>query len=153
MPDGLIDNDKASAVLTAIERSEREIVAVYAGPVSTPGPIGYQHLYLFGIARRALAQSISFRQMIEAKNSIVAQSLIRLQLDTLLRLYALFWVEDPESFSRQVFDGAAINRLKAADGSLMSDKYLRVYSRKGISSEPSGHELDHCGLDEGEACG
>ncbi|KAB1083760.1 hypothetical protein F4V91_30355 [Neorhizobium galegae] len=30
---------------------------------------------------------------------------------------------------------------------------LRVYSRKGISSEPSGHELDHCGLDEGEACG
>lgn len=27
------------------------------------------------------------------------------------------------------------------------------YSRKGISSEPSGHELDHCGLDEGEACG
>lgn len=29
---------------------------------------------------------------------------------------------------------------------------LRVYSRKPISSEPSCHELDHCGVHEGEAC-
>lgn len=29
---------------------------------------------------------------------------------------------------------------------------LRVCSRKRISSESSCHQLDHCGLDEGEAC-
>lgn len=30
---------------------------------------------------------------------------------------------------------------------------VRVHSRRRISSNPSGHKLDHCGLDEGEACG
>jgi hypothetical protein len=125
MSEGSIDNEKAAEVLTAIERSEREIFSVYATPVSKPGQIGFQHLYLFGVARRAVAQSVAFRQMIDAKNSIVAQSLIRLQLDTLLRLYALFWVEDPEAFAKLVFEGKSIDKIKAADGSLMKDSYLR----------------------------
>lgn len=46
-------------VLADIERSEKDILATYRGPVQTPGPVGYQHLYLFGIARRALAQSLA----------------------------------------------------------------------------------------------
>jgi len=121
-----IDDDNANLVLADIERSEREILNLYSGPVSTPGPVGYQHFYLFGIARRALAQSAAFRQMISSRNSIVASSLLRLQLDTVLRLYALFWVADPEEFSHQVFQGVAINKLKAADGSVMSDKYLKA---------------------------
>lgn len=121
-----IDDDNANQVLANIERSEREIIDIYSGPVSTPGPVGYQHFYLFGIARRALAQSAAFRQMISSRNSIVASSLLRLQLDTVLRLYALFWVADPEEFSHKVFEGVAIDKLKAADGSVMNDKYLKA---------------------------
>ena len=33
-----------------------------------------------------------------------------------------------------------------------SSPTLRVCSRKRISSEPPCHELDHSGLNEGEAC-
>jgi hypothetical protein len=95
------------------------------GKYLPPGPVGYQHFYLFGIARRALAQSAAFRQMVLSRNSIVASSILRLQLDTVLRLYALFWVADPEDFASKVFNGIAIDKLKAADGSLMKDKYLR----------------------------
>jgi hypothetical protein len=119
------EDDEANLVLADIERSEEEILAVYREPVSTRGAVGYQHLYLFGVARRALSQSIAFRQMIAARNSVVALSLIRLQLDTVLRLYALFWVDDAEHFAKEVFSGVAIDKLKAADGSLMKDKYLR----------------------------
>ncbi|API53619.1 hypothetical protein BMW22_20190 [Rhizobium leguminosarum] len=43
--------------------------------------------------------------------------------------------------------------LESLSDDLRLSETQRVYSRKGISSEPSGHELDHCGLDEGEACG
>lgn len=120
-----IEDDNANQVLADIERAEREILALYKGQVSTPGPVGYQHFYLFGIARRALAQSAAFRQMVLSKNSIVASSILRLQLDTVLRLYALFWVADPEDFASKVFNGTAIDKLKAADGSLMKDKYLK----------------------------
>jgi hypothetical protein len=94
-----IEDDNANLVLADIERSEREILALYEGQVSTPSLVGYQHFYLFGIARRALAQSAAFRQMVLSKNSIVASSILRLQLDTVLRLYALFWVADPEDFA------------------------------------------------------
>jgi hypothetical protein len=112
-----IADENANLVLADIERSEREILTLYKGHVSTPGPVGYQHFYLFGIARRALAQSAAFRQMVLSRNSIVASSILRLQLDTVLRLYALFWVANPEDF--------ASNKLKAADGSLMTDGYLK----------------------------
>jgi len=119
------EDDNANLVLSDIEQSEREIFALYERQISTPGPVGYQHFYLFGIARRALAQSAAFRQMVLSRNSIVASSILRLQLDTVLRLYALFWVADAEDFASKVFKGTAINKLKAADGSLMTDGYLR----------------------------
>lgn len=120
-----INDDQAELVLVDIERSEQELLAIYGEPVSLPGPIGYQHIYLFGIARRALAQSTAFRQMVLAKNSLVASSILRLQLDTVLRLYALFWVAEPEDFAKKVFNGTAVDKLKAADGSLMKDAYLK----------------------------
>jgi hypothetical protein len=118
------EDDNANLVLADIKRSEREILALYEKQVYTPGPVGYQHFYLFGIARRALAQSAAFQQMVLSQNSLVAASILRLQLDTVLRLYALFWIADSEDFAFQVFNGTAINRLRAADGSLLTDAYL-----------------------------
>jgi hypothetical protein len=140
-----IADENANLVLADIERSEREILALYEGHVSTPGPVGYQHFYLFGIGRRALAQSAAFRQMVLSRNSIVASSILRLQLDTVLRLYALFWVADAEDFASKIFKGTAINKLKAADGSLMTDGYLkgRVAARNAwiptVYGETSGY--------------
>lgn len=115
-------DEKAQAVLLDIERSEKDITDVYMRYLE--GDVGNQHFYLFGIARRALAQSAAFRQMIDARNSLVALSLLRLQLDTVLRLYALFWVKDPQTFATRVFNGEAVNKMKAADGNQLTDKYL-----------------------------
>jgi hypothetical protein len=117
------EDENATKVIADIERSEREILDLYKK--HCVGPIGHQHYYLFGIARRAIAQSVAFRQMIADRNSLVASSIIRMQLDTVLRLYALFWVADPEDFATRVFKGAQINKLKAKDGQKMSDKYLK----------------------------
>lgn len=110
--------------LADLERSERELLEVYQSRLSTLGNIGYQHFYLSGIARRTLAQSRAFKACVADKNALVALALVRLQLDTALRLYALFWVSDPELFAKDVLEGKQIDRLKAADGQLMKDKYL-----------------------------
>jgi hypothetical protein len=117
------EKEDPEQVLRDIERSERELLDLYQQ--HSRGPVGYQHFYLFGIARRALALSVAFRKMITDRNSLVASSIIRMQLDTVLRLYALFWVADPEDFAARVFKGTPINKLKAQDGQPLTDKYLR----------------------------
>jgi hypothetical protein len=73
------EDENASKIIADIERSEREILDLYEK--HCVGPIGHQHYYLFGIARRAIAQSVAFRQMIADRNSLVALSIIRMQLD------------------------------------------------------------------------
>lgn len=117
------NNENAINVLADIERSERELLRLYKARIG--GPFGYQHLYLFGVARRALALSAAFRAMVADRNSLVAASVVRMQLDTVLRLYALFWVAEPDKFAARVFQGTPINKLKSADGHLLTDKYLR----------------------------
>jgi hypothetical protein len=137
------EDDQVSLRLADIERSERDILAVCERVM--PCYITYQHFYLFGIARRALANSRAFKHMIADRNSLVALSIARLQLDTVLRLYALFWVKEPEQFAKAVFEGAPINRLKAADNAQLTDKYLsdRIAKRNDwvpdVYKETSGY--------------
>lgn len=109
-----------------LDRTENELLTTYQDRISKGKEFGHQHLFLYGIANRTLAQTRAFRQCIEDRNGLVATALLRLQLDTALRLYALFWVADPNAFSYEVFSGAQIDRLKAADGERMTDKYLRA---------------------------
>lgn len=116
-------DDMAADIVADIKRAESDILDLYERHCR--GPVGYQHFYLFGIARRALAQAAAFRSMIEQRNSLVVSSIIRMQLDTVLRLYALFWVADPEKFAEKVFKGTDINKLKAADSEFLTDGYLK----------------------------
>lgn len=108
-----------------LDRTQDELLTAFENRFKKGKQFGHQHLFLFGIAKRTLAQTRAFKQCVEDRNSLVATALLRLQLDTVLRLYALFWVADPNAFSEEVFNGKQIDRLKAADGEQMKDKYLR----------------------------
>ncbi|WP_141521603.1 hypothetical protein [Novosphingobium sp. PC22D] len=121
----MVDDSESTAAqsLMNLKRSEGELLDTFQHHLANR-PFGYQDLYLMGIARRALAQAKAFRSCIEDLNWLVAAALLRLQLDTVLRLYALYWVSDPEEFAGRVFAGEQVNRLKAADGQQMSDRYL-----------------------------
>jgi hypothetical protein len=113
----------AALALANLERAERELLDAYERHLPNRA-VGYQHFYLFGVARRALAQARAFRSCVSDQNGMVAMAILRLQLDTVLRLYALYWVADPEKFAERVFKGEQIDRLKADDGELMKDRYL-----------------------------
>ena len=117
------DDRIAEALLADLRRSEKELLVVYERQIANRS-VGFQHFYLFGVARRALAQSRAFKDCVRDRNGLVALALLRLQLDTVLRLYALFWVADPEAFAKAVFGGKQVDQLKAADGCLMKDRYL-----------------------------
>lgn len=84
----------------------------------------HQHLYVIAAARRLLTQSRAFKNTVLDKNGQVASALLRLQLDTVLRLYAIFWVKDPETFAKAVRGGKQINRISDRLKNQMTDKYL-----------------------------
>ncbi len=77
-----------------------------------------------GAVKRALALSSGFRSMIEAKNMVCAGALLRLQVDTALRVYAAYIVPAPHEFASAVLEGAKVSDLKDRDGNRMHDGYL-----------------------------
>lgn len=81
-------------------------------------------LYFFGALNRSAALLTAFVILIEDENFISAAPLLRLELDTSLRLYAAWLVEDPEQLANIVMSGGSINKIKDRDGMFLGDGYL-----------------------------
>jgi len=111
-------------VAAALLASERAISEVFFGHLKPNKPLTFADLFGMGIGRRALALSSGFRLMTEHRNSLCALPMVRMQLDTALRLYAGFFVTDHQKFCRDVLQGKQIDRIKSDDGSVMKDRYL-----------------------------
>jgi len=111
-------------VAAGLLESERAIFDVFGKCIKSGKPLTYADFFGMGIGRRALALSSGFRSMVEHRNSLCALPIVRMQLDTALRLYAGFFVTDHQQLCLDVLEGKQIDRLKSDDGSLMKDKYL-----------------------------
>jgi hypothetical protein len=77
-----------------------------------------------GALNRSKAHIAGFRALIEAKNLICAGALLRLQLDTAMRFYAGFLVDNPHDFALAVLHGDKVRDLKDSNGKKMTDAYL-----------------------------
>lgn len=115
-----------------------------------------------GALNRSKAHIAGFRYLIEAKNLICAGALLRLQLDTALRFYAAFLVENPHEFALGILDGRRVRDQRDRDGKRMTDSYLvkrlgvecawvpRVYERtSGYVHLSAAHLLSAIGPVEG----
>jgi hypothetical protein len=78
----------------------------------------------FAALNRSKAHIAGFTSLLKAKNLICAGALLRLQLDTAMRFYAAFLVDDPHSFAFKVMKGEKIRKLRDRDKNLMTDSYL-----------------------------
>ncbi len=74
--------------------------------------------------KRSLALIGALSLLVNAKNYSSAASLCRLQLDSCLRLYAAYRVEDPQLLAKKVLEGESIRKIKDKDGQRMTDRYL-----------------------------
>lgn len=84
----------------------------------------YDFLLGAGIARRSCAITYGFLEMVKQKNSLCALALVRVQLDTMLRLYAGFFSKDRIIFSEEVLHGKQINKMLSDTNEKMTDSYL-----------------------------
>jgi len=81
-------------------------------------------LYANGAINRSLALSAGFQSMIEQRNILCAGPLVRLQLDTAIRFYAAFIVDNPHDLATAVLKGVTVRKLKDCTGQLMNDAHL-----------------------------
>jgi hypothetical protein len=113
--------------LEKLQKLEEEIIRKCAALVKPGASITHADLFVTGAVRRVLAQARGFRDLITAKNFPCAAAILRMQLDTAMRVNALFLVEDMNACCEAVLiNDVRFNTLKDADGKRLSDAYLRA---------------------------
>lgn len=110
--------------LAKIDKLGEEFTHKLPSLVGSDSEISYCDFFVFGAIRRMLAQIAGFCQLIEAKNFPCAASILRMQIDTAMRINALTIVEDRESMCAAILKGEHLNTLRALDGKKLSDAYL-----------------------------
>lgn len=73
---------------------------------------------------RSMSLIEGFMLLIRAKNFMCAAPMVRLQLDTLLRMRAMWLVDEPHDFASKVLSGEPINKMVDRHGKKLSDRYL-----------------------------
>jgi len=112
--DGLLDLEKEiKAEIKKIFANETKRGRLYKG----------SH-FIFSIANRAIALNRGYYVLAKANNYVTAISLIRLQIDNCLRLFAMTLVDDPKDFYEKVLEGSEVRELVDRDGKRMTDNYL-----------------------------
>lgn len=79
---------------------------------------------MIGAVKRSLSLASALHAMIQAQNMVCARALLRMQLDTVSRLLAYTYVEDPEAVAKGVIGGTALKKFKSREGKALVDAYL-----------------------------
>lgn len=82
-------------------------------------------LLVTAVIQRSLSLIDGFSSQVMRQNVLCAVPLIRLQLDSVMRLYACCLVDDPQTVVMKILSGEPLNQVKTADGHKLSDGYLR----------------------------
>ena len=110
--------------LAKIEQADEMLRQHFGREMQKDPSIYISDFIIFGALKRTLALSDGFRGHIRNRNFSCAAALARLQLDTALRLYAGSLYGDTEEYSRTIFDGKRVDRLKDKRGRKLTDSYL-----------------------------
>lgn len=81
-------------------------------------------LVVIAVVHRSISLIDGFARMVEDRNVLCANALLRLQLDNIIRLYACWLVDDPHSIALRLLEGKPLRKVKSRDGQALSDRYL-----------------------------
>lgn len=92
----------------------------------SPNQLEYFDMLLIGVLNRTINLNRAFINLVNESNFIAAAPLIRINLDSFLRLYAAHVVDmEYNSFAKSVLAGEHIRRMRAYDTKLkLTDSYL-----------------------------
>jgi hypothetical protein len=111
--------------LKELDKQQKYILKLYKDMSNADGGKTYPvDLLATGAIKRALSTTAGFKLLIKAKNILCSRALLRIQIDTAIRFYSIFIVEDCHRYSKQVLSGIQIDHLKDKLGNKMKDAYL-----------------------------
>lgn len=85
---------------------------------------------LMGFIKRSIDLVEGFTILLDDWNLVCAAPIVRMQLDSLLRLNYLSKLDNPYDISKRLFSGDQFDKIKDKDGKNLTDKYLREFAGK-----------------------
>jgi len=110
--------------LNAIEARDEQLRQYFLDAMKADPTLYIADFVIYGALKRTLALSDGFRRHIRERNFTCAGALLRLQLDTAIRLYASKLHRNPFVYADAIFRGNPVNKLKDRRGNKMTDSYL-----------------------------
>jgi len=119
-------NNEVLKLLNKLEEIQEELIELTKEMILACSNAMYPvDLFTIGAIKRTVSTISGFRVLVESFNMICARVLLRTQVDTVLRFYSLFLVENPHDFAMKVISGNRIDKLRDKNGQRMTDYYLR----------------------------
>jgi hypothetical protein len=88
------------------------------------GKIFGTDLVALAVVNRSLALVDGFSLLVEHRNPLCAIPIVRFQVDSVLRLFALSLVDDPHQMAQPLLAGTPFRKIKSRGGKDLSDRYL-----------------------------
>jgi hypothetical protein len=117
-------SEEIAASLESLRSIDKRLQDVFKHYIRVGSPMYGAHLLLWGAGHRTATQSLGFQQMVEQSNMTCAHALVRLQLDTALRLHAGILFGHLDGFSNKVMAGQKVDKLRDRSGQRLTDRYL-----------------------------
>lgn len=122
---------EARMLLEKLEKMNEDHINLYKEcTVADEGKIFGVDLIVEGVLQRSLSLIDGYIIMVKTGNSLCANALLRLQIDSILRLYACWLVDDPHGLVLPLLEGTPFNRIKSRTGEPLCDAYLREEASK-----------------------
>lgn len=124
------NRDEIFGDLSQYERARNDLYELCNVIPNFPSCCEHERHFLLAVIRRTFSLEVAFRQSLESRNGQMAMTLVRLNLDTLARLYGLYWAEDTngmtaETFAKDVAQGKSIKDMKLRGAKVKaSDRWL-----------------------------
>lgn len=96
------------------ERARKDLYEVCEKILAFPREREHERYFLLAVIRRTLSLETAFRQSVDACNGQMAMTLVRLNLDTLARFYALYWADETDGMTAETFAKEVAQGKRAA---------------------------------------
>lgn len=81
-------------------------------------------LLAIGSIDRSVHTGSGLKILVDSFNMLCSRILLRTQLDTVLRFFSIFLVDQPTAFALQILNGIRMNLLEDSSGNRLTDTYL-----------------------------
>jgi hypothetical protein len=116
------DLEHSLAAIEKVAEDLSQLPETYLGPMGTT--IHDIDWFALAAIKKTVSLSHAFCTLVREKNTLSAAALVRLQVDTALRVFGLSLVEDVEDAGARLMNDERYDRLKSRDNERLTDAFL-----------------------------